>query len=158
MPQLLQDPPAGVERDPREDEAWFAELPPDERARLQERWRAQAARDAGHAARDRRRLLRAMGECAGLFLLVLLLALSVRQVLTWRGLLVLPAGAAAGLLVHHWFRDQFGVGLVGLAGVFALAWTAGASGLQLVLAIVAGGVAFGCYGVRRHFRALDGLP
>ena len=93
-----------------------------------------------------------------LFALVLLVVLSWRQVLTWRNLLLVPAaGAAAGFLLHNWLRDQYGTTLAGMAGVFVLAWLSGMSAFQLVMAIVVGSVAFGGYGIRRHFRALDGM-
>ena len=157
MAPLLESP-REIELDPREREPWFQQLPAVEQARLRQRWDEHASRDQRHVARDRRLLLRAMGECAGIFAVVLLLTLSWRQAVTWHNLLLVPvAGAAAGFLVHNWLRDQFGVTLVGLIGVFLLAWLANPYPIQLVLAIAAGGVAFGCYGVRRHFRAMDGM-
>jgi hypothetical protein len=157
VPQL-QDPPAGLERDPRTAEAWFQQLPPAEQARLEERWQRRTQAAAEHVERDRRLLLRTIAECAAILTIVLLLALSWRQLCTWRNLLVVPGAAAAtGFLIHNWFREQFQVSLLGPLVAFALAYQAAASGLQLVFVLVAACVAFGCYGVRRHFRALDGM-
>lgn len=156
-------------RDPREDEAWFLELPAAERARLRARWEQDANRHQPWRRAERRRWQQTVGVTTLLLgLAVLLPGIAIGALGTTLPLLPV-AGAVSGLLLFRFGQTRFDHAAIGGATYMVLMAPAllrvilgmgAVSGAMAALLFCSGLVlavsGFAYLGLRRELRAVPG--
>lgn len=118
--------PRGADIDPRETEPWFAELPKKEQERLRTHWWHERHRGDDAGVRTRRRIGRALGGGAALFLLMGFLQAPLVGSLAKVPALVVAGAIGAGL------AEVFGGGRVRYAIAGALAFL-GVMGAEILV-------------------------